>query len=81
MQMLFNNPFGYITKYQILCTKVKRSFSCFLPIYLMYYLSAIERIPKLTTTKKSTEKNHAFNRCSSWRQESMTFDIVKIYAL
>lgn len=38
-KLLFSNPFGYIIKYQILCTRVDRSFSCFPPIYLMYYFS------------------------------------------
>lgn len=62
-KLLFSNPFGYIIKYQILCTRVDRSFSCFPPIYLMYYFSTFSlylmyyfRIPFSRGNSKNNNK-------------------------
>lgn len=71
------------TKYFV--QKLTDSFNVFFLFILMHYLSAIEGISKTKGKKKHRQtkaiKNHVFYRPSSWRQELMTFDTVKIYAL
>lgn len=71
------------TKYFV--QKLTDSFNVFFLFILMHYLSAIEGISKTKGKKKRRQtkpiKNHVFYRPSSWRQELMTFDAVKIYAL